>query len=73
MSKYLYGESWPKHAFIGAFTEALNLTSDEPGKLAWVYTYGVFPETGEDKTQPPLGRLLQSLRGLGEASFPAIR
>jgi hypothetical protein len=40
VSKYLYGESWPKHAFIGAFTEALNLTSEERGKLAWLYTYG---------------------------------
>ena len=43
VSKYLYGELWPKHAFIGAFTEALNLTSEERGKFAWVYTYGVFP------------------------------
>jgi hypothetical protein len=58
VSKYLYGESWPKHAFIGAFTEALNLTSYERGKLAWVYTYGVSPETTEDETHPPLGRLL---------------
>lgn len=32
VSKYLYGESWPKHAFIGAFTEALNLSSEERGK-----------------------------------------
>ncbi len=54
VSKYLYGESWPKHAFIGAFTEALNLTAEERAKLAWVYTYGVFPETAEDKTQHPL-------------------
>ena len=58
VSKYLYGESWPKHAFIGAFTEALNLTSEERGKLAWVYTYGVSPKTAEDKTHTPLGRLL---------------
>ena len=57
VSKYLYGESWSKHAFIGAFTEALNLTSEEPGKLAWVNTYGLFPETDEDKIQPPLVRL----------------
>ena len=57
VSKYLYGELWPKHAFIGAFTEALNLTSEERLKLAWVYTYGLFPETDEDKTQPPLVRL----------------
>ena len=40
VSKYLYGESWPKHAFIGAFTEALNLTSYERAELAWLYTYG---------------------------------
>ena len=58
VSKYLYGESWPKHAFIGAFTEVLNLTSEERGKLAWVYTYGVSPESAENKTHPPLGRLL---------------
>ncbi len=40
VSKYLYGESWPKHAFIGAFTEALNLTFYERAELAWLYTYG---------------------------------
>ena len=56
VSKYLYGESWPKHAFIGAFTEALNLTSEERSKLAWVYTYGLFPETDETETHPPLVR-----------------
>src|SRR5918995_5117667 len=56
VSKYLYGELWPKHAFIGAFTEALNLTSEERGKFAWVYTYGLFPETGETETHPPLLR-----------------
>jgi hypothetical protein len=57
VSKYLYGESWPRHAFIGAFTEALNLTSEERGKLVWVCTYGVFSETAEDKIHPPLVRL----------------
>jgi hypothetical protein len=57
VSKCLYGEFLPKHAFIGAFTEALNLTSEERSKLAWVYTYGLFPETDETETRPPLVRL----------------
>ena len=67
VSKYLYGESWPKHTFIGAFTEALNLTSEERGKLAWVYTYGLFPETDENEIHPPLvSRYYRTASGVSE-------
>jgi hypothetical protein len=40
LSKYLYGEYVPKREFIRAFAEVFELTPQERGKLAWVYTYG---------------------------------
>ena len=46
VSKYLYGEFLPKHAFIQAFADAFELTLQERTELAWVYTYGFrFPYT----------------------------
>jgi hypothetical protein len=44
LSKYLYGENVPKPEFVRAFAEAFELTSQERGKLAWVYTYGSRPQ-----------------------------
>ncbi len=45
LSQYMYGRSVPKHEFIRAFAEAFELTPQERGKLAWVYTYGSRPES----------------------------
>ena len=45
LSKYMYGRSFPKPEFVRAFTEAFELTPQERGKLAWVYTYGSRPES----------------------------
>ena len=44
LSKYVYGRSFPKREFVEAFTEAFELSPQERGKLAWVYTYGSRPE-----------------------------
>ena len=40
VSKYLYGEYLPKHAFIEAFADSFELTLQERTDLAWSYTYG---------------------------------
>ncbi len=40
VSKYLYGEFLPKHAFIRAFADAFKLIPEERRELAWLYTYG---------------------------------
>ena len=45
LSKYLYGENVPKPEFVRAFAEAFELSPQERGKLAWVYTYGSRPES----------------------------
>ncbi len=46
VSKYLYGEFLPKHAFIQAFADAFELSLQERTELAWAYTYGLeFPHT----------------------------
>lgn len=45
LSKYMYGRSFPKREFVEAFAEAFELTPQERGKLAWVYTYGSRPES----------------------------
>ncbi len=45
LSKYMYGRSFPKREFVEAFTKAFELTPQERGKLAWVYTYGTRPES----------------------------
>ncbi len=45
ISKYMYGKSFPKREFIEAFAKAFELTPQERGKLAWVYTYGSRPES----------------------------
>lgn len=39
-SKYLYGETLPKHAFIEAFADSFELTLQERTDLAGTYTYG---------------------------------
>lgn len=44
VSRYFYGESWPKPAFAKAFAKAFDLTRDERDVLAWTYTYGPFPD-----------------------------
>ena len=41
VSKYLYGDSWPRPGFIKRFADAFDLTHEERDELAWVYTYGV--------------------------------
>ena len=46
VSRYFYGDSWPKPAFVSAFAEALGLTRDERDALAWSYTYGPNPNGG---------------------------
>jgi hypothetical protein len=60
VSKYLYGEYLPKHALIAAFTDAFSLAPEARRKLAWVYTYGRFPQAEEDKNPTPLIRSRQS-------------
>jgi hypothetical protein len=45
LSKYLYGRSFPKREFVEAFAEALKLSAQERGELAWVYTYGSRPKS----------------------------
>ena len=52
VSKYLYGEYLPKHAFIAAFTDAFSLAPEARRKLAWVYTYGQFPQPRRTRIQP---------------------
>jgi hypothetical protein len=47
VSKYLYGENVPKHAFIEAFTDVFELTAQERCDLAWAYTYGQGPEAAK--------------------------
>jgi hypothetical protein len=44
LSKYLYGENVPKPEFVRTFAEAFELTPQERGKLAWVYTYDSRPQ-----------------------------
>ena len=39
VSKYLYGHSEPRAAFVEAFAEAFSLTPRERAELAWVYAY----------------------------------
>jgi hypothetical protein len=41
VSRYFYGEMWPKSAFIAAFADAIYLTIKERDALAWLYSYGV--------------------------------
>jgi hypothetical protein len=40
VSKYMYGKSLPKPAFIKAFAQTFELTPQEQVELAWVYAYG---------------------------------
>ena len=40
ISRYLYGKSVPKRAFLEAFADAFDITEQERMALAWVYTYG---------------------------------
>ena len=47
LSKYLYGQSSPRPAFVKAFTEAFELTSQERAVLAWTYAYGSRPQYEE--------------------------
>ncbi len=44
LSKYLYGKSSPRPAFLKAFAEAFKLTSQERAVLAWTYAYGSKPQ-----------------------------
>jgi hypothetical protein len=44
VSRYFYGESWPKPAFVSAFARAFALTKEERDALAWLYTYGPNPD-----------------------------
>ncbi len=47
LSKYLYGKSSPRPAFVKAFAEAFKLTSQERAVLAWTYAYGSRPQYEE--------------------------
>ena len=47
LSKYLYGKSSPKPAFVKAFADAFELTAQERAVLAWTYTYGSKPRDEE--------------------------
>jgi hypothetical protein len=40
VSRYFYGNSWPRPGFVSAFADALELTREERDALAWLYTYG---------------------------------
>lgn len=44
VSRYFYGESWPKPGFVSAFARAFELTKEERDTLAWLYTYGPHPD-----------------------------
>jgi hypothetical protein len=44
VSRYFYGDSWPRPGFVSAFAQALELTKDERDALAWLYTYGPEPD-----------------------------
>ena len=46
VSRYFYGDSWPRPAFVSAFAEAIGLTREERDALAWLYTYGPNPNHG---------------------------
>jgi hypothetical protein len=43
LSKYLYGKSSPKPAFVKAFADTFELTPQERAALAWTYAYGSRP------------------------------
>ena len=47
LSKYLYGKSSPRPAFVKAFAEAFKLASQESAVLAWTYAYGSRPQYEE--------------------------
>jgi hypothetical protein len=40
VSRYFYGDSWPKPSFVSAFAQTIELTKEERDALAWLYTYG---------------------------------
>jgi hypothetical protein len=44
VSRYFYGDSWPRPGFVSAFAQALELTKHERDALAWLYTYGPEPD-----------------------------
>jgi hypothetical protein len=46
VSRYFYGDSWPRPGFVSAFADAIGLTRDERDTLAWLYTYGPNPNNG---------------------------
>lgn len=45
VSKYLYGETRPRHTFVKAFADAFKLTDQERAELSWVYAYGSRPSS----------------------------
>lgn len=53
VSRYFYGDSWPKPAFVSSFAKAFDLTRDERDALAWAYTYGPFPGDAADQQDSP--------------------
>src|SRR4051812_45545034 len=40
VSRFFYGENYPRARFIAAFADAFELTLREERELAWLYTYG---------------------------------
>jgi hypothetical protein len=53
VSRYLYGEIWPKPPFIAAFADTLNLSTKERDSLAWLYSYGVHPNGNREVFDDP--------------------
>ncbi len=52
VSKYLYGQGFPKREFIEAFCDTIELTQQERSELAWTYTYGDRPEGKVRRMEP---------------------
>lgn len=44
VSRYFYGDSWPKREFIAAFARTFDLNAAERDELARMYAYGPFDE-----------------------------
>ena len=52
VSRYFYGESWPKPTFTSAFARAFDLTKEERDALAWMYTYGLHQNEAHQPAAP---------------------
>ena len=68
VSRYMYGNSFPKREFIEAFAKAFELTPQERGKLAWVYVYNSRPEHERLTIMEPKRASDKPSKGLQEKS-----